>query len=201
MVKRLYDIVLSAWGLVTASPVLLTVAIAIKLEGGGSILFRQVRVGRHGRHFTLVKFRSMRADPAAAGPSITRQSDPRITRVGRVLRRSKLDELPQLWNVLVGDMSLVGPRPELPRYVALYTADQRRVLASRPGLTDLATLEFRDEERLLESAEDPEQFYVQHCIPRKLELSLEYASQATIWTDTKLLARTVLGMCRPRSPH
>jgi lipopolysaccharide/colanic/teichoic acid biosynthesis glycosyltransferase len=147
--KRLFDIVFAAVGLVVLSPLLLLVAVAVKVSSRGPVLFRQERIGQGGRAFYIVKFRSMVANAENAGPSITPEGDPRVTRIGRFLRKTKLDELPQLWNVLVGEMSFVGPRPEVPKYVSQYTPEQRRVLELKPGITDLATLEFRKEEEML----------------------------------------------------
>ncbi len=126
------------------------------------------------------------------GPGVTRDGDPRITGIGRLLRKTKLDELPQLWNVLLGDMSFVGPRPELPRYVEKYTAEQKRVLALKPGITDVATLEFRNEEELLCTAAETEKFYLEYCVPRKIELNLAYAGKASVWEDIKIIFRTLL---------
>ena len=131
------------------------------------------------------------------GLSVTRDGDARITRIGRFLRKAKLDELPQLWNVFVGDMSFVGPRPEVARYVEHYSAEQKRVLALKPGITDLATLEFRNEEELLSTAADTEQFYIKYCVPRKIELNLAYADTASVWEDLKIILRTLRLLLRP----
>jgi lipopolysaccharide/colanic/teichoic acid biosynthesis glycosyltransferase len=167
------------------------IALWVKLDSSGPALFRQQRVGKHGKLFSIHKFRTMRAQ--AGGLGLTVGADSRITRAGHWLRRLKLDELPQLFDVLRGAMSLVGPRPELPRYVALYPADLRaQVLAVRPGITDPASLAFRDEaERLAQSA-DPEMAYVREILPAKLRLSAEYAARASLWTDLRLIARTAL---------
>lgn len=189
--KRMLDLVGAGAGLISLSPLFVAVAAAIELDDGGPTFFSQERVGQGGRLFRLWKFRTMRVDAGRRGPQITRAGDPRVTRVGRVLRKTKLDELPQLWNVLVGDMSFVGPRPEVPKYVELYTDEQRRVLAFKPGITDLASIEFLDEEALLAQAEDPERFYVEHCLPRKIEFNLEYAARASLLEDTLLIVRTV----------
>ena len=149
MLKRAFDLFFSVVGLLVLSPVFLLIALIVKLSDGGPVFFRQQRIGQGGRLFRVLKFRSMVANAEKLGLSITAEGDHRITRIGRFLRKHKLDELPQLWNVLVGDMSFVGPRPEVPRYVEKYTAEQRRVLALKPGITDLATLEFRGEEEML----------------------------------------------------
>ena len=189
--KRMLDIAVSSVGLILAAPLCALIALAIRLDDAEAVLFRQVRIGLGGRPFTMLKFRSMRVNSEQRGLSITAAGDRRITRVGRFLRATKLDELPQLWNVLRGDMTLVGPRPEVPRYVDLYTVDQRAVLALKPGITDEATLEFRDEEALLARAQDAERFYVEHCIPRKIEINLAYARRASVWEDLKVILRTV----------
>lgn len=186
----MFDIVASALGLLLLMPLLLLAALWVKLDSPGPVLFRQTRVGRHGVPFTIHKFRSMRQEPGAA---ITVGEDPRITRSGRFLRASKLDELPQLWDVLRGAMSLVGPRPELPRYVALYPADLReQVLSVRPGITDPASLAFSDEAELLAAASDPEREYREVVLPAKLRLSADYAARASLRSDLRLIARTLL---------
>lgn len=190
--KRVYDLGFSALGIVALAPLALLIAFAIKVDDGGRVFFRQERVGRGGLPFRMWKFRSMVPDAPKLGLFVTAGHDPRITRVGRWLRRLKLDELPQLVNVLTGEMSLVGPRPEVPRYVAIYSAADRRVLEYRPGITDPATLEFRNEEDLLAGATDVEAFYIAHCVPRKIELNLRYVAEATLWGDTVIILRTVL---------
>ena len=194
MAKRGCDIALSAVGIVLLTPVWILVALAIRLGDGGSILFKQERIGRGGIPFRIWKFRTMVPDAQRLGLSVTAGHDPRITQIGRWLRRYKLDELPQLANVLCGDMSLVGPRPEVPRYVALYTPTQRRVLCYVPGVTDPASLEFRNEEELLAGAENVEKFYVEYCIPRKIELNLAYADRATLLGDMAIIARTLCSL-------
>lgn len=191
MAKRVFDLFFAVAGLLVLSPMLLLLAIAVKVSSRGPAFFRQRRIGLDGKPFYIVKFRSMVVNAEQFGLSVTRDGDPRITRIGRFLRRTKLDELPQLWNVLVGDMSLVGPRPEVPRYVAKYTADQRRVLALKPGITDLATIEFRNEGELLGATANTEEFYLEVCIPRKIELNLTYAQKANVWEDFKIILRTL----------
>lgn len=191
MAKRLFDLLLSASGLALLAPVLLLVAVWIRLDSSGPALFRQERVGRAGRLFTIHKFRTMRVDGAGLGLTVGR--DVRITRAGEVLRRYKIDELPQLWDVLRGAMSLVGPRPDLPQYVARYPAALRDVvLSARPGITDPASLAFRNEAELLAKAADPEREYVEHILPAKLQLSADYVRQASLWTDLRLIGRTAL---------
>lgn len=168
---------------------MLLIALWVKLDSRGPALFCQTRVGRFGELFTIHKFRTMRVEPGAA---ITVGADPRITRAGRLLRASKLDELPQLWDVLRGAMSLVGPRPELPRYVDLYPADLReRVLAVRPGVTDPASLVFSHEAELLAAAGDPEHEYREVILPAKLRLSADYAARANLVSDLRLILRTL----------
>ena len=191
MPKRLFDLFFAGCGLLMLSPGFLLLAALVKLADHGPVFFRQQRVGEEGRLFWILKFRSMVINAERAGLSVTKDGDPRITRLGRFLRKTKLDELPQLWNVLRGEMSFVGPRPEVPRYVAHYTEEQRRVLALKPGITDLATLEFRNEEELLLGVPDTERFYVEHCIPRKIELNLAYAETANLWEDIKIILRTL----------
>lgn len=192
--KRLFDVSLSLIGLIVFSPLLLLVALLIKLDDGGVCFYRQVRVGRLGREFKIVKFRTMCAGAERAGPSITAAGDPRITRVGRWLRKAKLDELPQLWNVLKGEMSFVGPRPEVPKFVALYTVDQKQVLNLTPGITDEASLEFRDEEEMLAASPEPVRYYVEHCIPRKVSINLAYAKNASVLTDISVIIRTIVSI-------
>lgn len=191
VLKRGYDIFFAFVGLALLAPFGLAVALLVKLGDGGPVFYRQRRVGLHGNFFRILKFRTMVVDAERLGPSVTKDHDPRITRVGRFLRRTKLDELPQLWNVLTGEMSFVGPRPEVPRYVERYSAEQRQILEFKPGITDLATLVFRDEETLLRNAANVEEFYVEHCIPRKFRLNLRYAHQATLWDDTLIIVETL----------
>ena len=195
MVKRLFDVLVSAMALVLLSPIFLGVAIAIKLSSPGPIFYRAVRVGRHGVPFKLYKFRSMVVNADKIGAGITTAHDPRITPIGRFLRRTKLDELPQLINVLRGEMSLVGPRPEDPRYVALYTEEQRRVLRARPGMTSLASVRYRNEQALL-SGDDWETRYIQQIMPDKLAIDLQYIERATLLSDLGVLWQTFLALFR-----
>jgi lipopolysaccharide/colanic/teichoic acid biosynthesis glycosyltransferase len=194
-VERAIHAAFAATLLVVLSPLLLLVAVFVRLSSPGPVLHRAVRVGRNGRTFVLYKFRTMVVDRAVLGPRITAANDPRITRVGGVLRRSKLDELPQLWNVVRGDMRLVGPRPEDPRFVALYGPDQQQVLSIAPGITGPAQLTFLDEEELLRSA-DPEATYVREILPRKLAIDMAYAEHRTIGLDIQILAQTGLAALR-----
>ena len=192
MAKRLFDVLLSALGLVLLAPLLLIVALAVRLDSPGPVLFRQERVGRFGRVFRIHKFRTMRVDAPTTGPTLTIGDDARITRVGRALRHHRLDELPQLIDVLTGRMSLVGPRPEVPRYVALYPEPLRsQVLALRPGITDPAALEFIDEAAQLAAAADPEREYIEVILPRKLATQADYAAHASLARDLAIIARTL----------
>lgn len=195
MAKRLFDLIASAGGLLLLSPLLLLIAAAVRLESPGPALHSAVRVGRGGRGFTLYKFRTMALNAAQTGPGITVSSDPRVTRVGRFLRRWKLDELPQLLNVLRGEMSIVGPRPEDPRYVALYTPEQREVLTVRPGITSPASVRFRNEEALL-SGPDWERRYTEEIMPAKLALDLEYVRQVSLRRDLAVLLETLAALLR-----
>ncbi|HEX7638980.1 MAG TPA: sugar transferase [Burkholderiaceae bacterium] len=192
MSKRVFDLVAATVGLLVFGLPMLAVAAWIRLDSPGPVFFRQERVGRHGRPFRIHKFRTMRVDAEASGPQITVGADARITRVGRILRDNRLDELPQFLDVLAGDMSLVGPRPEVPRYVAVWPpALRERVLAVRPGITDPASLEFRDEAALLAAAADPEREYVEVILPRKLARAADYADRASLWTDLAVIGRSV----------
>lgn len=207
MAKRLFDVLLSSLGLLVLAPVLLLIALCVKLDSPGPVMFRQERVGRFGKTFRIHKFRTMRhvaagpagqsrhSDGAAPGLQITVGADSRITRVGHFLRASKLDELPQLLDVWLGDMSLVGPRPEVPRYVAHYPeALREKVLSVRPGITDIASIEYRDESSVLARATDPEQAYIHEVLPHKLALAAQYVEQSSLWLDVRLIARTVLAI-------
>jgi lipopolysaccharide/colanic/teichoic acid biosynthesis glycosyltransferase len=190
--KRLMDLLFAVGGLLLFSPLMIAIAVAIKLDSRGPVFFRQERVGRHGRVFRIHKFRTMVDRAEARGRQITVGADARITRVGRWIRDRRLDEIPQLIDVLKGDMSIVGPRPEVPRYVAMYSPQVReKVLSVRPGITDPASLAFRDEASLLAQAEDPEREYVEVIMPRKLQHAMAYAERASVWTDLALIGRTL----------
>lgn len=191
--KRRFDLLCAAAGLVLLSPLLLAIAAAVAFTSPGGALFFQERIGRDGVPFRIMKFRTMRP---GAGPSLTADSDPRITPVGRVLRRYKLDELPQLWNVLRGDMSLVGPRPEVGAYVALYTPEQRQIFLVRPGLTDPASIAFCGESALLSARADPQRAYVEELLPQKLALGLSYIQTMSFWGDLRLIFRTLSAVAR-----
>ena len=195
MAKRAFDLVGAVLALLLLSPLMLLVALWVKLDSPGAVFYRQERVGRFGVPFRIHKFRTMRE--GAGGLQITVGEDPRITRAGRFLRRTRLDELPQFIDVLQGTMSLVGPRPEVPRYVALYPAALRdRALAVRPGLTDPASLAFIDEAGLLAAAADPEREYVDRILPAKLQAAVAYAESASLLNDLAVLGRTALALLR-----
>lgn len=188
--KRIFDLAASSVGLVVTSPLLIAAAVAIRLESGRPVMFRQERVGRGGRTFRIHKFRTMRAD--GAGPLITSTHDHRVTRIGAVLRRTKLDELPQLIDVLVGDMSLVGPRPEVPAYVAMWPAEAREMILSlRPGITDPASIVLRNESDVLAAAADPEDHYVNSLLPRKVAMYVDYVRNQSFGLDMRVLVNTM----------
>jgi lipopolysaccharide/colanic/teichoic acid biosynthesis glycosyltransferase len=192
--KRIFDAFESATAILLLSPLFIVICFLIKVTSPGPIFFLQQRVGREGRLFRIAKFRSMRVG-AEKQPAITAHGDLRITRLGGVLRFLKIDELPQLWNVLRGEMSLVGPRPELPGYVADYTARQRRVLTVRPGMTDPASIKYAREEHELGQQADPEWFYANVILPDKLDLNLQYIERITLFSDLSLLSKTVIAIC------
>ena len=189
--KRLFDIVASCIWLIVLSPLLLAVAIWIKLDSKGPVFYRQVRVGRYNKDFRIFKFRSMRMGSDKGSLVTIGGRDPRVTRSGYFIRKYKLDELPQLLNVLLGDMSLVGPRPEVRHYVNYWTPKQMHVLDVRPGLTDPASIKFRNENDLLEQVEDPEAYYINVIMQEKIKLYLEYVEQASFGYDLKLLFKTL----------
>jgi lipopolysaccharide/colanic/teichoic acid biosynthesis glycosyltransferase len=191
-VKRLFDIVVSAAALVVLSPLLLLLCAAIVLDSGFPVFFAQQRVGRNFRRFRLWKFRSMRS--SSSGPSITIAGDARITRLGRLLRNAKLDEIPQFWNVLRGEMSLVGPRPEVSEYVDAYRERYQNILAVRPGITDLASICFRNEEAILAGSPDPLRDYRERILPIKLDLADKYVQSRSILGDLSILVRTAIAI-------
>ncbi len=195
--KRTLDLVVALAGLILLAPLLLAIAAWVKLDSRGPVFFRQQRVGRGGRLFRIHKFRTMAADAPELGLPLTVGDDARITRCGRWLRQRRLDELPQLLDVLVGHMSLVGPRPEVPRYVERYPPLLReRLLALRPGITDPSSLEFIDEAQQLATAADAEREYLEVILPRKLQTAADYAASATTWSDVQVLWRTVARLLR-----
>src|SRR3989475_4866227 len=189
--RRPRALVTAGAGLVVLAPLLAVVAVLVKRDDGGPVFFRQERVGYRGRPFRIWKFRTMVRDAAARGLPLTVGGDSRVTRIGAWLRRLKLDELPQLFNVLVGEMSLVGPRPEVPCYVASYSAEQRRVLELVPGVTDVASIRYVAESALLAESLDPEHVYVSEIVPDKIRLNLAYAAHATVWSDVRVILATL----------
>lgn len=191
MMKRLFDIVASACGLILLSPLFFIVSVWIKLDSIGPVFYRQVRVGRYNKDFKIFKFRTMRVGADKGSLVTIGGRDPRVTRIGYYLRKFKIDELPQLINVFIGDMSLVGPRPEVRHYVNYWTSEQLHVLDVRPGITDPASIKFRNENELMESAEDSESFYINIIMQEKLKLYLEYVQNASFWYDIELIFKTI----------
>ena len=188
--KRLFDVVASGVGLLLLSPLFLLVAIWIKLDSPGPVFYRQVRVGQYNQDFRIFKFRSMRVGADKGSLVTIGGRDPRVTRSGYFIRKFKIDELPQLINVFIGDMSLVGPRPEVRHYVDYWTKEQLRVLDVRPGITDPASIKFRNENELLDKADDPEKYYIEVIMQEKLRLYLEYVENHSFWYDMKLIFQT-----------
>lgn len=192
--KRVFDILASGVGLLLLSPLFLLVAVWIKLDSPGPVFYRQVRVGRYNRDFRIFKFRSMRVGSDKGSLVTIGGCDPRVTRSGYFIRKFKVDELPQLINVFIGDMSLVGPRPEVRHYVDYWTKEQLHVLDVRPGITDPASIKFRNENELLEKAEDPEKYYIEVIMQEKLRLYLEYVENHSFWYDIKLIFQTFVAI-------
>lgn len=190
MLKRIFDITLSLLGLILLLPFMLIIAILIKIDSKGSVFFKQVRVTKNGREFKIFKYRTMRVGSDKYS-QITVGKDDRITKIGLFLRKYKLDEIPQLINVFIGDMSLVGPRPEVPKYVALYTEGQREILKVRAGITDYASIEFSNENDILADEADPEKAYIEKIMPRKIELNKKYLSEISVITDIKIILLTI----------
>jgi lipopolysaccharide/colanic/teichoic acid biosynthesis glycosyltransferase len=202
--KRLFDLACAAIGIVLLSPLLLLIALAVKLTSHGPVFFRQVRVGQFGRPFAIIKFRTMKHGDSTETSLLTAAGDSRVTKAGKWLRKAKLDELPQLINVMFGEMSLVGPRPEVPVYVATYSERQRAVLAAKPGITCLSTHHFANEEDLLNSRADKDRYYIESILPVKLEMDLMYCADISFWGDLKLIFATLAGIVvrtgQPRKP-
>ena len=194
--KRAMDIVISGCALFVLWPVLLLIAAAIRIDDPGPVFYRQVRIGLNGKPFRILKFRTMVVDADKKGLQITVGRDNRITRMGAMLRKTKLDELPQLINVLTGEMSFVGPRPEVPRYVEMYTPYQRQVLLVRPGITDYASIAYRNENDMLAGAENPEELYIGTIMPDKIELNMKYLREISPATDIRLIFRTIAAVIR-----
>ena len=200
LIKRALDISSALIGLLCLWPVFLVIAVLIKRDSQGPVFFRQDRIGKDFRPFRMYKFRTMVGDGLGQGSQITAGDDPRITRVGYLLRRLKLDELPQLINVLRGEMSLVGPRPEVPQYVEVFRADYEEILSVRPGMTDWASLAFRDEAAILGGSANPEEMYMRIVLPAKLELGREYVRRASLAGDVTVIVQTLMALCRSRPP-
>lgn len=188
---RFFDILFSLTGLTILSPLILIVSIAIKIESRGPVFFKQIRIGLNGKPFKLYKFRSMYENSEKKGQITIGSNDKRITRVGRIIRKYKLDELPQLFNVLKGDMSLVGPRPEVPKYVEKYSVYQKRVLSIKPGVTDYASIYFSNENDLLAKSENPEEYYVKFLIPQKIRLNMIYIRNKSVFVYFKIIFTTL----------
>ena len=199
--KRIFDLTFSLLGLIICSPIFIVAPIFIKLDSKGPVFFRQERVGKNFKSFKIYKFRTMRYDPEEKGPMITVGGDRRVTEVGKFLRQYKVDELPQLFNVLKGEMSFVGPRPEVREYVQLFKKDYKKLLRIRPGITDPASIKYSDEERVLSSSENWEEEYKKRILPEKIDLSLQYVEQHNIMTDLKIILKTLLKARRYKSPQ
>ena len=195
MIKRLFDVCIAASVLVIAAPLMVLIAALIKATSPGPAIYSAVRVGRYGTRFRILKFRTMVVDADQRGPHVTRLRDERITQVGRVVRHWKLDELPQMLNVLRGEMSIVGPRPEDPRFVAHYTRDQLRILSAKPGVTSAASIQYRHEERLLADS-DSESRYVDDILPAKIALDMESVDRPGLWRDIGIVLKTVAAIVR-----
>ncbi len=194
--KRLFDFIFSFLGLLTISPILFIISILIVIDSKGGIFYRQERVGQGNRDFRIFKFRTMHTNADKLGLITIGGRDPRVTKVGYYLRKYKLDELPQLINVLVGDMSFVGPRPEVRKYVDLYTEVQKKVLEVRPGITDLASIKFRDENEVLEQNENPEQYYIDVIMPQKLDINLKYLKHRSFLKDIAVIFKTFIAILK-----
>jgi lipopolysaccharide/colanic/teichoic acid biosynthesis glycosyltransferase len=191
MIKRLFDIVASLLGIIILSPLLLIIALLIAIDSRGGIFYKQIRVGKDMKEFYLFKFRTMFSDSDKKGLLTVGMRDSRITKMGYTLRKYKLDELPQLFNVLNGTMSIVGPRPEVPKYVAMYTDEQKKVLVVRPGITDYASIEYANENAILAKAENPEEMYIKDVMPAKLALNEKYIREMGFATDLKIIFKTI----------
>lgn len=194
--KRVFDIVACVTAGLVLCPLWLCIGLAVACGSKGGAFYRQTRVGRNGKEFKLLKFRTMRQDADKIGGLITVGEDSRVTRIGKFLRNYKLDELPQFLNIIKGDMSIVGPRPEVPKYVALYDERQRRVLSVRPGLTDYASIEYISENELLAQSADPDKTYIEEIMPAKLELNLKYIDNQSIMEDLRLIFKTLFSIVK-----
>lgn len=190
MIKRLFDIILSTFGLIVFSPILIVIAILIKLDSKGPVFYRQTRVGKHSEDFKIFKFRTMHINADKMGLLTVGDRDPRVTKVGYTLRKYKLDELPQLINVFVGEMSFVGPRPEVRKYVDLYSESDAEILNVKPGITDYASIKYRDEAELMKASDNPEKIYIEEIMPEKIRLNKMYIENYGVITDLKIIFKT-----------
>lgn len=195
--KRWFDIAASLIGLILLSPVFIVISLLIKLVDGGPIFYKQERIGKDFRPFLLIKFRTMTVDADKMGPSVTAGDDRRVTKIGKFLRKTKLDELPQLLNVLKGDMSIVGPRPEVEKYVKEYEDDYKHILRVKPGITDYATVEYRNEEEILKAFVNPEEGYIREILPKKIKLYRKYIAEMGFKTDLKIIINTIIKVIKP----
>lgn len=195
--KRWFDIAASLIGLILLSPVFIVISLLIKLMDGGPVFYKQERMGKDFKPFLLIKFRTMTVDADKTGPLVTAGDDKRITRIGKFLRKTKLDELPQLLNVLKGDMSIVGPRPEVEKYVKEYEDDYKHILRVRPGITDYATVEYRNEEEILKAFVNPEEGYMREILPKKIKLYRKYIAEMGFKTDLKIIINTIIKIIKP----
>lgn len=203
LMKRLFDIGFSIFGILVSSPVMIVCGLLVKFTSSGPVLFRQIRMGRNFKPFNTLKFRTMyvESEKQGAGALVTVDGDSRITPVGRILRKTKLDEFPQLFNVLMGDMSFVGPRPEVQKFVEMFSEDYKTLLSVRPGITGLASIEFRHEEEILAAADNPGEEYVNKVLPEKIKLGKKYVEHASVWLDIKLIIKTLLSIVSaPQKP-
>lgn len=191
--KRLFDITASFFGIIILSPLLIFIGLWVGLSSKGGVFYKQIRVGKNNKDFKLYKFRSMRVNSDKQGLLTVGSKDSRITKAGYFIRKYKIDELPQLFNVLKGDMSFVGPRPEVRRYVDLYSKEQMKVLSVRPGITDPASIKYRNENDILSSASNPEEYYIQHIMPDKLQINIDYINTQTFIKDIKIIFQTIFG--------
>lgn len=191
--KRLFDITASFFGILILSPLFIFISLWVGLSSKGGVFYKQIRVGKNNKDFKLYKFRSMRVNSDKQGLLTVGSKDSRITKAGYFIRKYKIDELPQLINVLKGDMSFVGPRPEVRRYVDLYSEEQMKVLSVRPGITDPASIKYRNENDILSSASNPEQYYIQHIMPDKLKINIDYINTQTFFKDIKIIFQTIFG--------
>jgi len=196
MLKRLFDILFSLFAIFLFIPLFVIVSIAILIDSRGGIFYKQTRIGKNGKHFSILKFRSMKPGSDKKGLLTIGERDARITRVGYFIRKYKIDEFPQLVNVLLGDMSMVGPRPEVAKYVNLYTDEQKKVLTVKPGITDYASIEYSNESHIIGTVDNPEEAYIQEIMPAKLNLNLKYIKEQNLLTDIKILLKTILKIVR-----